>query len=244
MIKFFRNIRKRHLMENKISKYLKYAIGEIVLVVIGILIALSINNWNESRKDAIREKEILQDLKTSLEGDIKNQIERNLIDLTQDIENIEIIIATIKKREPISPEIEKKFRSLMYSKSFTWEITAYKNLENAGANIIKNKTLKNAILRIYNTNYPTCKEYLSNFSENLMAFFRPQMREKFKFNYDSKESRYVPLNYDELLVDPIFMNTLLTAKINFNNNYENFENTKQNVEVVIELINQELKIYD
>lgn len=50
MIKFFRKIRHRLLTENKFSKYLLYAIGEIVLVVIGILLALQINNWNESRK--------------------------------------------------------------------------------------------------------------------------------------------------------------------------------------------------
>ena len=50
MIKFFRKIRQRLLTENKFSKYLLYAIGEIILVVIGILIALQINNWNEGRK--------------------------------------------------------------------------------------------------------------------------------------------------------------------------------------------------
>lgn len=50
MIKFFRQIRQRLLAQSKFSKYLLYAIGEIVLVVIGILIALQINNWNESRK--------------------------------------------------------------------------------------------------------------------------------------------------------------------------------------------------
>ena len=51
MIKFFRNIRQNLLIENKTGKYLKYAIGEIFLVVIGILIALQINNWNEDRKN-------------------------------------------------------------------------------------------------------------------------------------------------------------------------------------------------
>ncbi len=51
MIKFFRHIRKRLLIENNTGKYLKYAIGEIVLVVIGILIALQINNWNEEKKN-------------------------------------------------------------------------------------------------------------------------------------------------------------------------------------------------
>ena len=50
MIKFFRSIRKSLLNEGKTSKYFKYAIGEIILVVIGILIALQINNWNENRK--------------------------------------------------------------------------------------------------------------------------------------------------------------------------------------------------
>jgi hypothetical protein len=50
MIKFFRKIRQRLLSGNKFSKYLIYAIGEIILDVIGILIALSINNWNENRK--------------------------------------------------------------------------------------------------------------------------------------------------------------------------------------------------
>ena len=50
MIKFFRRIRKRLLTESKIGKYLLYALGEIILVVIGILIALQINNWNEQRK--------------------------------------------------------------------------------------------------------------------------------------------------------------------------------------------------
>jgi Family of unknown function (DUF6090) len=66
MIKFFRKIRQNMIKENRASKYLLYAIGEIVLVVIGILIALSINNWNDSRKDNLREqtyyKTVINDL--------------------------------------------------------------------------------------------------------------------------------------------------------------------------------------
>ena len=70
MIKFFRHIRKTHVMENKTGKYLKYAIGEIVLVVIGILIALSINNWNEKRQESVSEINYLIGIKTDLESDI------------------------------------------------------------------------------------------------------------------------------------------------------------------------------
>ncbi|MCK0180637.1 DUF6090 family protein, partial [Flavobacteriaceae bacterium S0862] len=71
MIKFFRKIRQNLLSEGKTGKYLKYAIGEIVLVVIGILMALQINNWNENRKDETRRKLLLNNLKIDLEQDLR-----------------------------------------------------------------------------------------------------------------------------------------------------------------------------
>jgi len=62
MIKFFRPIRKDLMENNKAGKYLKYAIGEIVLVVVGILIALSINNWSEQQKLNQKEQGLLKEL--------------------------------------------------------------------------------------------------------------------------------------------------------------------------------------
>ena len=62
MLKFFRKIRQGLLTENKFGKYLFYALGEIILVVIGILIALSINNWNEGQQHKKEEQRILQEL--------------------------------------------------------------------------------------------------------------------------------------------------------------------------------------
>jgi hypothetical protein len=70
MINFFRKIRQQLLNENKFSKYLLYAIGEIVLVVIGILIALSINNQNELRKRDLLETFVLKEFKKNLTDDI------------------------------------------------------------------------------------------------------------------------------------------------------------------------------
>ncbi|MFX0556663.1 DUF6090 family protein [Maribacter sp. CXY002] len=64
MIKLFRNIRKSLLLEGKTTKYFRYALGEIVLVVIGILIALQINNWNEDRKNKHAENQIISELNT------------------------------------------------------------------------------------------------------------------------------------------------------------------------------------
>ena len=69
MIKFFRSLRQKLLSDGKTGDYLKYAFGEIILVVIGILIALQINNWNENRKSKVQariwRKEIIEDLRST-----------------------------------------------------------------------------------------------------------------------------------------------------------------------------------
>ena len=69
MIPFFRKIRKTLADDNKPIKYLRYAVGEIILVVIGILIALQINNWNEGRKEKINQRSVLSNLLQDLKSD-------------------------------------------------------------------------------------------------------------------------------------------------------------------------------
>ena len=69
MFRFFRTYRQRLLTENRISNYLLYAVGEIVLVVIGILIALQINNWNEGVKNREMERGFYQDILSDLKKD-------------------------------------------------------------------------------------------------------------------------------------------------------------------------------
>ncbi len=70
MINFFRRIRKQLADDNKPLKYMRYAVGEILLVVVGILIALQINNWNEERKTHLHDMELLNNLKVELTVDI------------------------------------------------------------------------------------------------------------------------------------------------------------------------------
>lgn len=87
MIHFFRKIREKLLAQGKVTNYLVYASGEVVLVVLGILIALYINNWNETRKNEIANKQLLVQLKE------ENTL--NIHDLQQDLEYRDTINATL-----------------------------------------------------------------------------------------------------------------------------------------------------
>jgi len=70
MIKFFRHIRRTLINQNQMGKYFKYAIGEILLVMVGILLALQVNNWNNNRIDAKREASYIK----NIERDLNNQL--------------------------------------------------------------------------------------------------------------------------------------------------------------------------
>ncbi|GLU44702.1 DUF6090 family protein [Allomuricauda sp. NBRC 101325] len=93
MIKFFRNLRKKQLDEGKTTKYARYAIGEIVLVVIGILIALQVNNWNENRKNLAIRKNYSMSLISDFEKDSLD-LSNLIIQLKKD----SITFASIQKR--------------------------------------------------------------------------------------------------------------------------------------------------
>ena len=107
MIKFFRRIRFDLMEKNKTGKYLKYAIGEIVLVVIGILIALSINSWNQNRLDQLDKKEILSKLHIEFQVNKKILQDYKLTNEKSMNSNIALMSLIGETREALS---KQKFR--------------------------------------------------------------------------------------------------------------------------------------
>ena len=144
MIPFFRKIRKKMADENRPLKYMRYAIGEIVLVVIGILIALSINNWNEQRKINSQEQELLEGLKIEFSTNLKRldkvlQLHKNSIESANEIMSY--------FNEDISGIPEAKFDSLLFHIQNVWTFNPRKGLLNSvitsgQINIISNVELK------------------------------------------------------------------------------------------------------
>lgn len=100
MLKFFKKVRQNLLSEGKTGKYLKYAIGEIILVVIGILIALSINNWNERRKNDLKESLLIKNIIEDLNLD-SIQISQSLNELADQMQVVDELIAKALDSEKI-----------------------------------------------------------------------------------------------------------------------------------------------
>jgi hypothetical protein len=153
MIKIFKNIRQSLIMENKTSKYFKYAIGEIVLVVIGILIALQINNWNETRKSSIQEKIYLERLvKENLQNleSFKNEI----YNITLGVESIEVLSAALKNNS-ISDSLliaaaHNFFKYGSIYHNFTSSTSTFDDLSSTGnLTLISNSSLRDRIVKHY-----------------------------------------------------------------------------------------------
>jgi len=153
MIKFFRHMRQRLLAESKFSKYILYAIGEIVLVVIGILIALQINNWNEGKKIAKQETVYLNRL-----------LSENKQDLATFSENIKIIehgkltienFSEALRNEAIPDSIviqmaEEYFAYGSIYPIFTSSTSTFEDLSSTGnLQVISNTGLRDKIVKHY-----------------------------------------------------------------------------------------------
>lgn len=162
MIKFFRKIRQKLLMENKTSKYFKYAIGEIVLVVIGILIALQINNWNISKQDAIFERKILFELQTSIENDLiqfelaKDRILRkeNAIDTMLMVINNKIVLE--------EKQLRKSHNSVKLGILLSYDKAVFETLKNKGLQKVKSDILRKEITRFYEVQLPRYQQFIDD----------------------------------------------------------------------------------
>jgi len=154
MINFFRKIRKKLADDNKPLKYMRYAIGEIVLVVIGILIALSINNWNEYRKDREKEQKVLETL--------VNNLERNSVILDEGL----IVVEKLDKSSKIVFDFFEG--KLTYHDSLDYHFMfgrrsgvmqgiisseGYENYKNTGFDIILSDVIKTNVLHLFEVEY-------------------------------------------------------------------------------------------
>jgi hypothetical protein len=142
--------------DNRPLQYARYAIGEIVLVVIGILIALQINNWNENRKNNALTKLYIEDFIKSVKSDTTLLSDRMQIN-EQQIQNIFSILNTLETKNELSEtELEAFFDeniSLGFESYFVPEMSSFRQFEaNNGGSLIQNKELRDSLYKYYMLN--------------------------------------------------------------------------------------------
>ena len=210
MIKFFRKIRQKLVSENKFSKYLIYAIGEIILVVIGILIALQINNWNEKNKQNNRSfqyhKRIYQDLNILTENsrELTSRADETLTLITKTTELLEL-----GKIETKQDSITVENALIRFSRTiFKFpELPAYEEMKSNGElNLLYKIELRNQIasFNTFLTQVETVVDKLSNAIESDFRIYNKYIR-----TYIDPESSEVIYKYDfdKMASDEEFINT-------------------------------------
>ena len=151
MIPFFRKIRKKMADDNKPIKYMRYAIGEIALVVIGILIALQINNWNEERKELIKVKTVLKSIHIELAKD-SMKINEDLDFTVNEIELLEALYARVHQESATLDTIIKiaryEFRPYWVD-HIDYRNNSFESAKSSGIFDMLPDSIKNELLELY-----------------------------------------------------------------------------------------------
>ncbi len=211
MIKFFRKIRQRLVIENRLSKYVLYAIGEIVLVVIGILIALQINNWNEDRITSEFELQMLTSLKEGLTADLAD-IDFNIKYTKRGITKTDSIFKYLRTEKPKNLDtIASWFSDAMTPTRFQYSTSAFETLKSQGITLIANDVLRKNIIDVYDAEY---NFFLAQQEMHLLEIERGYTtvlatRFEESYNYDTQSPGFPgslhPLNFPSLKNDQEFL---------------------------------------
>ncbi|MDP3313956.1 DUF6090 family protein [Lutibacter sp.] len=206
MIKFFRHIRKNLLNEGKTNKYFKYAIGEIALVVIGILIALSINNWNEDRKDHLRMRTNIKSIAEDIQADTV-LLQSTIALLKQEMEAGRNIIPVMESKNRL---IQDSLKFIMDFNSMTTTPIINKTAKtwdflNSSGNLSEFPDPK--LLKMLQEYYYGYNEIATNFTNSANPVRLELRKLKYELFSDSEHRKFFPTN------SPIVPNAIVYTTI-------------------------------
>jgi hypothetical protein len=208
MIKFFRKIRQNLVMANRTGKYFKYALGEIVLVVIGILIALQINNWNEKQKENQFETKILKEIFSDTEEDIQ-QMKTAIKSLDESKKSYKIIIDAFDNNLKYKDTMDSHFALAFRLWSLSPNSTAFETAKTEGLYFIKNDSIRFNLAKI-NTYWFDYVKVLENrwqdYNTNIVQPYSLKLFDYYNLN------KMKPINYQTLQNDLIYKGILKTLE--------------------------------
>ena len=236
MIRFFRQIRFKLMTSGNTSKYLKYAIGEIILVVIGILIALQINNWNENRKDNIAIRKVLKEINEDLLEDV-TELEKIIQIRTEDFEAQKRIISSLENKIEFNDSIGADLGHVNLFRPFFSASKGYELLKELNLGSLKNKSLRGLLSQYYERDIPAVHQENNDDKFEFEDFWLPYVREhlsEWKFGQNG-----VPRNYSQMLDDKVLLTSVRINLSNVRNTIDAYEKALKSSRMLIEIIDKE-----
>lgn len=182
MIKFFRKIRQNLLSEGKTANYLKYAFGEIILVVIGILIALQINNWNENKSNIKQAEEHLETIKLNLQDNIIQA--DNLLSETQTtIDYANDFLEQFKTLKQVDNNVQMYLIYMMFERNIEINESGFNALVNSNGMSFIDKELQTKILNYYRY-IEQLKSRELNANTEIKTMYEPYIKENYYWIYN------------------------------------------------------------
>ena len=248
MIKFFRHIRKSLLMENKTGKYLKYAIGEIILVVIGILIALQINNWNEKQKLDSKTQEYYVQLKDDLNKDVifVNQIIEKFENYLKDLETY---TNSYYEEDMLTPiEAYKQISILpVLSTSFSFNSSTIETLQNSGDISLIPSNIRNKLIDLKRQQELMIlrAKYTNDGKNSIIQNLNPllgstTLPNRLNSQPKMKEFLNIDKNLREIIL--VYEGVHRWKSISEQESINKFKDMLTEIDTIVSLINKELKI--
>ena len=212
MIPVFRKIRKKMADDNKPLKYMRYAIGEIILVVIGILIALQVNTFNNKRKRIKLEEKILHEIEINLSGDIVD-VQDELESFNIVMQDDSILIQHFQLKRPFNDSIGAYLHIFQMSPHLSPARSGYKLLESKGIDLISSDSLRMQITALYEISYPYYFTYADERFQMVETLIQPYLT---KYFYIEKYHKWpyfkrMPMDYNLLLNDPGLISLIQTS---------------------------------
>ena len=218
MLTFFRRIRKSLLGSGSAGKYTIYAVGEILLVVIGILIALQVNNWNEERKNSNREFRLLMELNVNLSSNIE-KFKQNINSENRTIQSIDHILDHLENKKPYNDSLAFHFRRILFLEQMTISNSAYETLKSVGFELIGSDELRMEVIQLFEMIYPETNSVIKDVAMQRYGVTRSMFNTYFRTN---KKLEAIPMDYVGLQQNEEFINWIYNRRawkssvINFN----------------------------
>jgi len=171
MIKLFRNLRQEQLKDQKLKMYLLYALGEIFLIVVGILIALQISNWNEKKKARLQGEEMISEIKNGIASDIV-ELDKFLANQQQVLGSQWRVSKWLKNERPFTDSLKQHLSKAYISTDYSINYSGYETLKRFGLKRVENDSLRASISQLYEVKYPTYLKFINiyqYFLENLLS---------------------------------------------------------------------------